>query len=411
MPDDVENGGLGGMPYIAPGLRPLAVPIASLTLDPANVRTHDEKNLAAIRGSLARFGQRSPVVVQRQGMIVRAGNGRLLAAKELGWTHMAALVVDEGDVEATAFAIADNRTAELAGWDDAALAKVLGSLPKDMPTGFDDGDVAELLAKVAPPVVEDEAPEPLPEPVSKRGDVWVMGGHRLLCGDSTDGGDVAVVMDGERAALCLSDPPYGCGEAYVSHDDTQESLHSLADLFFPLAREHCDVVAFTPGIQNIRHYPHADWMLCWFYGVGTGRTPWGFTCWQPVCVWGKDPKLATGNGCHPDGVNKLMTQDDAAQNRETGHACPKPLTVWCWFLDRLTTEANQLVYEPFSGSGTTIIACEQLGRRCYAIEIEPRYVDVAVRRWQKLTNKDATLESSGETWTQTATSRGVQIPS
>jgi hypothetical protein len=130
----------------------LALPISSLNPDPANARTHDEKNLASIRGSLARFGQRFPLVVQNQGMVVRAGNGRLLAAKELGWTHMAALVVDESAVEATAFAIADNRSAELAEWDDQSLAQLLQSLPDDAfaATGCDDSDLKKLLDRLAP---------------------------------------------------------------------------------------------------------------------------------------------------------------------------------------------------------------------------------------------------------------------
>src|SRR5689334_9508077 len=110
--------------HIAAPLRALALPLDSLTLDPANARTHDEKNLAAIKGSLKRFGQRLPLVVQRQGMIVRAGNGRVMAGRSMGWSHMACVVVDESEVEATAFAIADNRSAELAEWDDEALAKL-----------------------------------------------------------------------------------------------------------------------------------------------------------------------------------------------------------------------------------------------------------------------------------------------
>src|SRR5690606_38750819 len=139
----VPQGNPGGLDYIAAPLRPLALPLDSLTLDPANARTHDQKNLSAIKGSLSRFGQRLPLVVQKQGMIVRAGNGRVMAARELGWTHLACVVVDESEVEATAFAIADNRSAELAEWDDEALARLLESLPADLfaSTGFDTDDL------------------------------------------------------------------------------------------------------------------------------------------------------------------------------------------------------------------------------------------------------------------------------
>lgn len=196
--------------HIALPLRALAVPIDSLNLDPANARLHDEKNLAAITGSLARFGQRLPIVVQEQGRIVRAGNGRVMAAKALGWSHIAAVVVDESEVEATAFAIADNRSSELAQWDDEALAKLLQSLPGDAlaATGFSDDELAELLDSLSPETVEeDDTPAVQTEAVSRVGDLWLLGGHRLLCGDSTRAADVLRVMEGRKAALCQTDPP------------------------------------------------------------------------------------------------------------------------------------------------------------------------------------------------------------
>ena len=147
--------------WIAKPLRGLAVPLADLNLDPSNARTHSERNIDTIVASLDRWGQRSPIVVQKEGMVVRAGNGRLVAAKRLGWSHMAAVVVDEGSVEATAFAIADNRTSDLASFDDEALASLLGSLGPELSevAGFSDADLSELLADLTPdfqPVGEDD---------------------------------------------------------------------------------------------------------------------------------------------------------------------------------------------------------------------------------------------------------------
>lgn len=143
----LSDGGVGGLSYIAEALQPLAVPIGSVNVDPANARRHPERNLDAIKSSLARWGQRAPIVVQREGMVVRAGNGRVVAAKALGWTHIAALVVDESSVDATAFAIADNRTAELAEWDDQVLADTLKSLPKELMlgAGFTEADLEDVL--------------------------------------------------------------------------------------------------------------------------------------------------------------------------------------------------------------------------------------------------------------------------
>lgn len=135
------------MEYIAEPLRPLALPIEDLQPDAANVRLHNERNIETIKASLKQFGQRLPLVVQEDGMIVRAGNGRLQAAKELGWTHIAAVVVDESSVEATAFAIADNRTAELAEWDAENLAALIADIPEDLigAVGFNEDELSELL--------------------------------------------------------------------------------------------------------------------------------------------------------------------------------------------------------------------------------------------------------------------------
>lgn len=154
--ESAEGVGGGICQYIAEPLRGLAVPIDGLNLDPANVRTHGEKNIQAIAASLARWGQRSPIVVQKQGMVVRAGNGRVVAARSLGWKHIAALIVDESSVEATAFAIADNRTAELAEWDNEGLAALLQSMDSDdrMDAGFDDSDLDVLIAELTTPNFE-----------------------------------------------------------------------------------------------------------------------------------------------------------------------------------------------------------------------------------------------------------------
>jgi ParB family chromosome partitioning protein len=158
----LERGGVGGLAVIAEQLRPLAVPIGSVNLDPANARRHPERNLATIRASLERWGQRLPIVVQREGMVVRAGNGRVEAMRAMGWTHVAALIVDESAVEATAFAIADNRSAELAEWDDQALATMLQGLPSELRlgAGFSENDLSELLRSlgngILPGTIDDQ---------------------------------------------------------------------------------------------------------------------------------------------------------------------------------------------------------------------------------------------------------------
>ena len=219
-------------------------------------------------------------------------------------------------------------------------------------------------------------------------------GHRLLCGDSTIAVDVALALGTAEPTLCLTDPPYGIGDTqstkneFVSHDDTAANLDRLIAGFLPLARDACGLVVLTPGNVNQRRYPAPTWTMAWFTPAGSGSGPWGFCCWQPVMCFGKDPKLAKGKGRAPDAIVHTETSE------KNGHPCPKPIKFWSWLVER-TSEPGAVIYDPFSGSGTTIIAAEATGRRACAIEIAPEYADIAVRRWQNYTGREAVRESDG----------------
>ena len=366
------------------------VPIESLVGDPANVRKHDQKNLDAIKGSLARFGQQKPVVVGAHNVVI-AGNGTVAAALSLGWKEIAIVRSELIGPDATAYAIADNRTAELATWDNDALAQQLAAIQindEDLAraTGFDAREI-ERLSK-GNEVVEDEVPEPPADPITKPGDLWILGEHRLLCGDSTKADDVERLMAGAKADLCLTDPPYGLGDTtseknnYNEYDDSRINLIKTISGFFPLAKSVAKCVVFTPGNGNTSLYESPTWTMAWFTPAGVGRGPWGFCCWQPILCYGKDPKLAKGKGCHPD----ALTHTEASE--KLGHPCTKPIKLWCWLMER-TSEKGETIYEPFGGSGTTLIAAEQLGRKCYGMEISPQYCDVIVKRWETLTQRKA----------------------
>ena len=180
---DKDKGQGGRFSYIVDPLQHLAVPIDTLHPDASNARKHNEKNMDAIKESLYRFGQRIPIVVQKSNMVVRAGNGRLAAAKALGWSHIAAVIVDDSSVDAVAFAIADNRTAELAEWDKETIASLLDTMDEEdlKVTGFDDADLKELLAELTPEITEDEVPEAPAKPpsiVTGKQSVIVTGKHR-----------------------------------------------------------------------------------------------------------------------------------------------------------------------------------------------------------------------------------------
>jgi DNA modification methylase len=413
----------------------LALPIDALTPDPANARTHGDRNLAAIRASLSKFGQRKPVVVQRQGMVVRAGNGTLAAAKALGWTRLAAVVVDESDIEATGFAIADNRTAELAEWDDDALGRLLAALDADPDfdatlTGFSEAEIARLQAPAEGLSDPDEIPEPPAEPTAKRGDLYLLGEHRLLCGDSTSAADVARLLDGAEPEFLVTDPPYGvsfdaewrdraglnqCGPAEPSymkspgtvpsrtegHKNTTISGDTIADWSHAFELVPSLRVAYVwhassysvdvgAGLRRIgfqirqqilwlkphfvlsRTHYHYQTEPCW-YGVREGATASWVGSRDQSNVWtAPSPKMLMNKG--------------GSQEEKQDHPTQKPM------LCMETPLANHdlaEVYEPFGGSGTTLIACERRKRRCFCMEIDPRYIDVIVARWEKFTGRKA----------------------
>lgn len=217
----------------------------------------------------------------------------------------------------------------------------------------------------------------------KRGDLWRIGEHRLLCGDSTKRDDVEMVMASQRANLCLTDPPYGLGDGkesgkndYSGYEDTRENLQKLAALWLPIARDISDAVVFSPGVTNAWVYPEANWIMCWFYGGGQLRSSWGFNCWQPFLCYGNDPSLAHGHGGRPDAVD----MNTPANEYDLDHPCPKPLKLWSWFIERLSFDVSDVLYDPFGGSGTTLVACQNLQRKCRAIEISPNYCAVILER-------------------------------
>lgn len=398
------------MDYIAEQLRPLAIPIGSVNPDAANARKHGEANMAAIVASLSRFGQRAPIVVQRKGMVVRAGNGRLAAAKSLGWSHIAAVVVDDESVEAVAFAIADNRTAELAEWDKETLASLLNTMDADSLklTGFNDADLAGLLGELAPEIVEDVAPDPQPEAITKTGDLWLLGDHRLLCGDGTRAEDVARVLNGTSADMVLTDPPYGVAyvgktdDALPVHNDdvTEEELSAMVAAAFGHAHE-----ASRPGAYWYATVPSRPLHLVFaneWKRLGVLRQ---------VLVWVKDSMVLghseyhyqhepilfgwkQGGKRHPNDDRtrtSVWSVDRPKASRE--HPTTKPVELWSLAM-KDGSRTGEIVYDPFLGSGTTMVTAEQLGRKCYGIEISPQYCDVIVKRWETLTGKKAVLEST-----------------
>ena len=385
----MANNEKANIPEDLDGLR---VQCAVLNHDPANARKHGKRNIESIAASLTRFGQRKPIVVQREGMIVRAGNGTLEAARSLGWEEIAAIVLDDDNVTAAAFAIADNRTAELAEWDDDVLSSVLGGLKDegwdlDGDLGFSDEDIEKLLTPSGDrEIEEDEIPETPEDPITQPGDLITLGQHRLLCGDSTKREDVELVLGG-AACDTFTDPPYGIGYEYDKHDDS--SSEDNEKLVRAALGNAPGSQVYTPGLMNLgREMAHhkACRILVWHKGFAqSGNGLGGAGTWEPVvCAGVKGGRLPN---------DYLSFSTDREPGLREKHSCPKPVKLFAHLIEHLSGAG---VFDPFLGSGTTLIAAEQLGRRCCGIEISPAYCDVIVERWEKLTGQKAVRRPCGD---------------
>lgn len=381
------------------------VPVDSLHNDPSNVRKHGEQNLAAIKASLARFGQQKPIVVNREGVVV-AGNGTLMAARALGWRTVKAVRTGLEGAEATAFAIADNRTAELAEWDEGALQQQLAAIAIEdeellAATGYDEKELARLAAAAAPEVTEDDVPEPPADPVTQPGDLWLLGKHRLLCGDSTKAEDVERLMDGQTPRLMVTDPPYG-----VAYEGGQVNAKKRERL---RSDEVPDV--FAPALACARNImPEGAWYV-WHAGkhaepVYASIRQCGYDV-RALIVWHKlkahygapsahycqkhEPCLyaVSGSAGFTGPSNEVTVWEIDQPSRNEFHPTQKPVECMA---RAIRNHDAPLVYDPFLGSGTTLVAAEQLGRTCYGMEISPAYCDVIVKRWETLTGQKATRE-------------------
>jgi DNA modification methylase len=385
------------------------VDINSLAFDPANLRKHGTRNMDAIKGSLRKFGQQKPIVVDAKG-IVLAGNGTLRAARELGWSTVNIVRTELTGTEATAFAIADNRSAELAEWDEK-LGEVLASLKaEDFPIeeiGFDEKELAKLGGEKTQDVdaepKTDKAEELRVKWGVELGQVWQLGEHKIACGDSTSAEVVDRLLGNEKPHLMVTDPPYGVeydagwrndalggnenGRATgkVSNDDKADWRETWALFPGDVAyvwhgeKQLVDMAAQLTESQFVLRN-----LMVWAKGqFAIGRGDYHSqheTCWYAV------RKGATGH-YNGDRTQSTLWEIDKPKKSETGHSTQKPIECMERPI-RNNSLPGDLVYEPFSGSGTTIIACERTGRKCRAIELNPAYVAIAIQRWADATGKE-----------------------
>ncbi|MBK8200271.1 MAG: ParB N-terminal domain-containing protein [Acidobacteria bacterium] len=400
-----------------------------------NARRIPEKAIAKVATSLAQFGWKQPLVVDPQGVVI-VGHTRLAAAKKLGWNEVPVLVAaDLSPAQVKAYRLMDNRSHDETAWDLDILPLEMADLKLEgldlTLTGFDLPQIEGFLQAASTPGADADAaaPEPPANPVSKRGDIWILGAHRVMCGSSTDELDVRDLLAGAKPNLMVTDPPYGVEyDPKWREDYDQFKRHAVGKVANDDRADWADAYRLFPG--DVAYVWHAGVyaadvsagliatsfeiraQIIWrkqHFVFGRGAYHWGHEpCWYAVRKGGKanwlgDRKQTTVwdvANLHPMGGNKT--------EKPTGHGTQKPVELMRRPIVN-HTKRGDAVYDPFLGSGTTLIAAQELERICYGLEIDPRYCDAIVQRWQTFTGKTAGLAEDGRTFDQVAYDRTEAI--
>jgi DNA modification methylase len=428
VPRQSQAGGKSTGKVLWPADRVERLPIGRLIPYARNARTHDEQQVAQIAASIREWGWTNPVLVDEDGTII-AGHGRVLAARKLRIPDVPVMIAAGwSEAQKRAYTIADNKLTLNGGWDQDLLALEFGELEVlgfdlDL-VGFSEEERASLAARMNEGLTDPDVVPELPQnPVSRPGDLWILGSHRLLCGDSTSSDDAGRLLGSIKPHLIVTDPPYG-----VNYD--------------PAWRTRAGVNLNDKKLGKVANDDRADWREAWALFPGAVAYVWhagrhtsevqqslehsGFDMRAQI-IWAKDRfALSRGHyhwqhepcwyavrgtsGAHWSGDRKQSTvwSINAREDDGHGHGTQKPVECMRRPIEN-NSSPGHAVYEPFSGSGTTIIAAEMTGRSCFAIELDPAYVDVAVLRWQAFTGQDAKLEQSALSFVEVAAERQIEI--
>lgn len=449
-------------------------PIDWLRPNARNARTHSDGQVQQIVASVLEFGWTNPVLCDETGDVI-AGHGRLLAARQMRLADVPCLVLEGlSEAQKSALRIADNRIALSAGWDDDMLRLELTSLSEGgfnlALTGFSGDELGDLLAMDGDEHSDpDDVPDVQPDPVTMAGDVWILGRHRVMCGDSTNATDVAQLMAGKLASLCFTSPPYAQQRDYASGgigdwDKLMQGVFSV----LPVSHQAQVLVNLGMVHRSGEWVPYWDGWIDWMRAAGWRRFGWyvwdqGFglpgdwsgrfapshefvfhfdrpegeseashsfvfhmnkTAVAPnkthdkkpeniktrrageSTMRGKDGKLKAFSSPQASAQRKRIPASVVRVTRQVGkvgpgldHPAVFPVDLPGEFINAYT-QPGDLVFEPFCGSGTQLIAAQKNGRSCCAMEIAALYADVAVRRWQNFTGQKATLENDGRTFSE-----------
>jgi DNA modification methylase len=398
-------------------------PLERLAPFARNARTHSPAQIDQIAASMREWGWTNPVLVDEEGTII-AGHGRVAAARKLGLPEAPVMIASGwSEAKKRAYVIADNQLALNAGWDDDLLAAELTELRElafDLDLiGFDEKDLSRLLGPGDAVDGEDDVPEVPERPVSRVGDLWRLGAHRLLCGDATEASAVAGLLGSVRPHLMVTDPPYGVeyDPAWRNEAGASQSRRTGRVLNDDRA-DWREAWALFPGeVAYVWHGAlHATTVADSLVASGfdiRSQIIWtkerlvlsrGHYHWQHEPCWYAVKSGGKGSWSGDRKQTTVWPISSRAQDAETVHGTQKP--VECMRRPMLNNSSiGQAVYEPFIGSGTTLIAAETCQRTCFGIELNPAYVDVAVQRWQHLTGEKAVLEGESADFHTVAAAR------
>jgi DNA modification methylase len=405
-------------------------PIDRLRPYERNPRTHSEEQVDQIAASMVEFGWTNPVLVDEQGGIL-AGHGRILAARKLGLAEVPVIRFEHlSGAQKRAYLLADNQLALQAGWSEELLAEELAWLRDERfdldLVGFDASELERLLAiadgDAAANKAEDEVPEPPEDPVSKPGDLWILGNHRLLCGDAPVLADVERVLGGQLADMTFCDPPYNVDYANTPKDKLRGKHRPILNdnlgggfEVFPLHDACTNILSLTKGAVYVCMSSSELHTLQRAFTAAGGK-------WSTFIIWAKNT-FTLGRADYQRQYEPILY----GWKEGSDH-------YWCgardqgdvWFFDkpvrndlhptmkpvalveraiRNSSKTRDIVLDPFGGSGSTLIACEKTGRQARLIELDPKYVDTIVLRWQAFSRGTAILDGDGRSYEEIAAGR------
>ena len=388
-----------------------------------NARTHSDAQVAQIAASIREFGFNNPVLIDEQSSII-AGHGRVLAARKLELDSVPCIRLNHlSETQRRAYIIADNKLAMNAGWDDELLAlefEGLGEEGFDLElTGFTLDEIAELSPKITEGLTDEDAVPEVPEtPITKLGDVWLLDKHRVMCGDSTSIDAVETLMNGQKADMVFTSPPYNAdtkaGQGDIFNGKKSVKLYSEG---YSDKLPSCDYVHFAASVLEIC-FAVTDGFIFWNVSYNaksrfeyiqqiSGRLPYLVEqiCWKKSSTipfkgslmrdWEPIYVLSTNKqSLNTKNVTSNFWQVSNTNAQQENHKACFPVELPEKGIALVNVNTG-IIFEPFCGSGTTVIAAEKTERNCYGMELDPKYCDVIVKRWQEFTGKKATLESTG----------------